>query len=237
MKKPYINKYSKIGKFEIWIIDGNYVRTNMDEEFTNFGCHYRFKFIPKNELWIDKEKSPGEEIYYIDNMLTFIKYFKKGKSFNKAYDLGDKKEKKERQKAFLAKNLKRIMKKNRKIPKKIYIKLIHIKIKNFKLPNIKVWLVDGEIVRDLFFIEFTEGGHDKVYKFIPDGEVWLDNDLFPKERKFVLLHELHERNLMSNGLNYERAHAKSSHLEFFCRHHPKKLNILLKKEFKKIKDC
>lgn len=233
MKEPYINKYSKIGKFEVWIVDGDYVRTNMNEEFTNFGCHYRFKFIPKNELWIDKEKSPGEEIYYIDNMLTFIKYFKKGKSFNESYDLGDKKEKKERQKAFLAK---RIMKKNRKIPKKIYIKPIHIKIKNFKLPKIKVWIVDGEVVRDLFFIEFTEGGHDKVYKFIPDGEVWLDNDLFPKERKFVLLHELHERNLMLNGLNYERAHVKSSHLEFFCRHHPKKLNILLKKEFKKIKD-
>jgi hypothetical protein len=27
----------------------------MDEEFTNFGQHYRYPYIPKNELWIDQE--------------------------------------------------------------------------------------------------------------------------------------------------------------------------------------
>ncbi len=51
--------------------------------------------------------------------------------------------------------------------------------------KVKVWIVDGEAVRDLFFIDFTEGGYDKVYPFIPSGEIWIDDDVFPRERKFI----------------------------------------------------
>jgi len=34
------------------------------------------------------------------------------------------------------------------------------------------------------------------HEFVPTGEVWIDNDIVEKERGFVLLHELHERNRM-----------------------------------------
>ncbi len=52
---PYIKKVGERGKIFIWIVDGTYVRTHLDEEFTNFGQHYRFKCIPKDEFWLDKE--------------------------------------------------------------------------------------------------------------------------------------------------------------------------------------
>jgi len=53
------------------------------------------------------------------------------------------------------------------------------------------------------------------------------------ERKFVFLHELHERNLMSLGKRYDFAHKSSSKIEYFCRKHPKMLNRYMKREFKK----
>ena len=71
---------------------------------------------------------------------------------------------------------------------------------------ITVWRVDGKIVRDYFLIEYADGGHDKVYSFIPKNEVWIEEVLPDDEAKFILLHELHERYLMCNGKDYALIH-------------------------------
>ncbi|HTY57766.1 MAG TPA: hypothetical protein VMF59_03075, partial [Bacteroidota bacterium] len=57
---PYIRKAEQRGRIAVWIVDGTYVRTNIDEEFTNYGQHYGFDFIPANEFWIDREGKPDE---------------------------------------------------------------------------------------------------------------------------------------------------------------------------------
>ena len=37
-----------------------------------------------------------------------------------------------------------------------------------KLENgISVWIVNGRLVRSVFDIDFTAGGHDHVYEFVP----------------------------------------------------------------------
>jgi hypothetical protein len=157
---------------------------------------------------------------------------KKGLSYNKAITLADEIEEKERRKsAFVKKELKKIKK-----PVDI-IKDIHIKLLKPYSNKLKVWIVSGALVRDLYFIDFTEGGHDFVYSFVPVNEIWLDDDLSERERKFVLLHEIHERNLMAKGWSYDKAHADSSRIEFHCRHHLKDLDKFLKKEFKKAIVC
>ena len=66
-------------------------------------------------------------------------------------------------------------------------------------------------------MDFTQGGHEYVYEFVPPGDVWIDNDLEWQERGFVILHEIHERNLMEKGMCYDDAHASSSALEQSCR--------------------
>ena len=97
-----------------------------------------------------------------------------------------------------------------------------------KLENgVSVWIVNGRLVRSAFDIDFTAGGHDHVYEFVPAGEVWIDDAIEEKERGVVLLHELHERNRMGEGLSYNKAHAESSRLEFRCRHHPDELHDAL----------
>ena len=93
--------------------------------------------------------------------------------------------------------------------------------------GVAVWIVNGRFVRSVFDIDFTAGGHDHVYEFVPQGEVWIDGDIVEKERGFVLLHELHERNRMAKGDPYSTAHADSSRIEFRCRHHPDELHDAL----------
>lgn len=231
MKKPYMKKYKQISKFTIWIVDGGYVRTNIDEEFTNFGQHYRFKFIPKNEFWIDEDQTHEEMRYFIDHMLVENRIMAKGEAYDLAYSRADAVEKKERRKSIF---IKKLMEKK---VRRLIAEKIHKKLLETLSGGVNVWLVNGELVRTLLFLDFVEGGHDKVYRFIPKGEVWIDDDLEPRERRYVLLHELHERYLMSKGWPYytkgRSAHLESSKIEYHCRHHPKEINKYLKIEIKR----
>ena len=96
--------------------------------------------------------------------------------------------------------------------------------------GLSVWIVSGRLVRSVFDIDFTAGGHDYVYEFVPTNEVWIDDDIEEQERGYVLLHELHERNRMSKGMPYSKAHAESSRIEYHCRHHPDELHDALAAE-------
>jgi len=53
LRPLYIKKVEQRSKITVWVVDGTYVRTHLDEEFTNYGQHYGFKCIPKDEFWLD----------------------------------------------------------------------------------------------------------------------------------------------------------------------------------------
>jgi len=249
MKKPYIKKFGEISKFTVWIVDGKFIRKNIDEEFTNFGQHYRFKFIPENEFWIDKEGKEGEERYYIDSMLTMNRLLAKGMNHDEAVKKADIIERRERAKSNLMKKEIKLRKDHEKLINSVHKKFL----KEYSGKKVKIWIVDGEAVRDLFCIDFTEGGHNFAYPFIPKNEVWIDNDVSKDEIKFILLHELHERNLMEKGWGYafdkftqeiikktsknqkikKSAHFDAARVEYYCRHHPKETDKYMKIEIKR----
>lgn len=226
MTKPYIRKIDQIGPLSVWTVDGRYVRKNIDEEFTNFGQHYRFRFIPTHEFWIDKEHGPGEERFFVDHLLVEHRLMAGGMSYDKALERGDAVERRERRKAELVREIARL-------PKKGIVANIHKQLLKKYSGSVQVWIVKGELVRSLYFIDFTEGGHDMVYHFVPKNEVWLDDDLGPGERRYVLLHELHERYLMTLGWPYFKAHRSASRIEYHCRAHPEELEANLRLEAQK----
>jgi hypothetical protein len=226
---PYIKKLEDVEDFSVWEVDGKYIRDHINREFTNFGQHFRFPFIPKHELWIDKEYAPGEENFFVDHMLYEWHLMSQGVSYDDSVGKGDNKEKRERLKSkILLKAKEEQEKKHITIPKELYKE----KLDGYG-DILSVWIVNGELVRDLFYIEYTEGGHHFIYKFIPKNEVWIDDDLSPKERGYVILHELHERFLMSKGYDYSKAHASSSAIEYKCRREPDKLKKCLEDEIAK----
>ncbi|RFT15113.1 MAG: hypothetical protein OP8BY_0577 [Candidatus Saccharicenans subterraneus] len=226
LKKPYVRKLDQIEDISVWIVDGNYVRKNLDEEFTNFGQHYRFRFIPRHEFWIDQEHGAGEQQFFIDHLLVEYRLMASGVTYDKALAEADAVEQKERRKAELIRRIEALNKQG-------IIDEIHKTLIKKYSGRVKVWIVRGELVRSLFFIDFTEGGHDKIYHFIPENEVWLDDDLSRQEMKFVLLHELHERHLMDQGWPYYKAHRSASKIEYHCRHHPEQLEEALLVEKRK----
>jgi hypothetical protein len=223
-KPPYIKMVEARGDLKVWIVDGSYVRGHMDQEFTNFGQHYRYPFIPQRELWIDQEADENECAFFVDHLLVERRLMAQGMAYAKAIEEADRAERKERRRAG---DVGRLTGNGRKLPdgrdvhERLWKKLEH---------GISVWIVDGRLVRSVFDIDFTAGGHDCVYEFVPTNEIWIDDDVIEPERGYVLLHELHERNRMAAGWLYSKAHAEASRVEHHCRHHPDELHAALAAE-------
>jgi hypothetical protein len=140
-------------------------------------------------------------------------------SYDKALEKADEREQKERKRSAYFRRV-----------RKHKDRALHERLLKSYSGKVQVWIINGEMVRDIYFIDFTEGGHHKIYPWIPKQEVWLDDDLGPRERKFVLLHELHERYLMTQGWPYHRAHRGASEIEHHCRTHPRDLDAKLRIE-------
>ena len=70
IKPPYIKKNDEIDDLKVWVIDGALICQKTDEEFTNFGQHYRNTYIPKDELWLDREAGENERKHFIDHLLV-----------------------------------------------------------------------------------------------------------------------------------------------------------------------
>ena len=224
LKPPYIEKVDGIGDLAVWVVDGTYVRGHVDEEFTNFGQHFRYPYIPKNELWIDREGSPDEQRFFIEHLLVEHRLMAAGMPYEKALEQADRVERKYRRRAG---DVRRLTREGQALPDAA---AVHERLWKRLESGISVWIVKGRLVRSVFDIDFTAGGHDYVYEFVPENEVWIDDDIAEGERGYVLLHELHERNRMAQGLPYSKAHAESSRLEYCCRHHPDELHDALAAE-------
>ncbi len=144
--------------------------------------------------------------------------------YEKALPLADREERKERRRAG---DVNLLTHHGRKLPDG---QEVHQRLWKTLESGLSVWIVTGRLVRSVFDIDFTAGGHDYVYEFVPENQVWIDDDIMEEERPYVLLHELHERNRMAKGWPYSKAHAESSRLEYRCRHHPDELHDALAAE-------
>jgi len=165
LKMPYIQKVAERGSFKIWMVDGSFIRGHVDEEFTNFGQHYRHLHIPLNELWIDQEAEPDERQFLIDPLLVEHRLMAKGMPYEKALVEADRAERKERRRAG---DVRRLTQHGQKLPDG---REVHERMWK-KLENgLTGWIVNGYLVHSVFDIDFTAGGHDDVYEFVPQNEI------------------------------------------------------------------
>ncbi len=86
--------------------------------------------------------------------------------------------------------------------------------------GIKIFRVDGEAVRLHFFADFVHGGNHEVYPWVPEGEVWVEDNLSNFKVLLVVLHELVELAWMKHGRTYPTAHTYALSVERYCRQHP-----------------
>ena len=218
LKPAYIEELDERGDLKVWIVDGAYIRSHVDEEFVNFGQHYRYTYIPINELWLDREAEHDERRFFIDHLLVEHRLMAAGMPYQQALPKADQAERRERRRSG---DMSSMTNHGQNLPDG---KDVHERLWQKLKTGISVYIVNGRLVRSVFDIDFTEGGHDYVYEFVPENEVWIDDAIVEAERGYVLLHELHERNRMAKGVPYDTAHAESSRLEYHCRHHPDELH-------------
>ena len=173
-KNIYIKKIKSTNNYDVWLVDGSYIRKNINENFVEYDHHLNHSFVPKDELWIDNETNTDEWKFFMDHMFTEIELTqKKGKDIENKKDITEKAdilEKKEREAELKKKRLYKL--KNN--PEKLLNKIKRKFLEKYSNDNIKIWLVDGRMVRDFFFVEYAEGGHDKVYGFIPENEILIN---------------------------------------------------------------
>jgi len=201
-----IKKLQIIDGISVWLVDGAHVRAYLEKDFTIAAQHYRFKSIPENEFWIDSTTAKEEIPLLIKHLILEKNLMKKAMSYIKA-----------RNKTY---QLSTFRKPSDKDFKK---KLFHT-----TKDGIKVWLVDGHLVRSNVHPNFKHGGHDKVYDYIPTKEVWAEYVLKGNELKLLILHELHERELMSKSMSYNTAHKHALKVEETARNNPDFIDTFLR---------
>jgi hypothetical protein len=209
-----VDLIKEIGSIKVYTVDDTYIRNEIDADFTNSGQHYRYDYIPEFEFWISKDSNVSERNIFIDGLLIEYRLMKAGMPYLEALDYSD-----------------RVMKAERR-KKSDHIDIGYydpratqlVKIKQLSAGNsgdiligIDVWLVDGELVRDLFYAGFTLGGHDYVYKYIPRNEIWIDDTVDESDITFIILHEAIERDHMKRGMEYEAAHIIATDIEVQAR--------------------
>lgn len=74
-----------VGPFEIYEVNGNIIRKYFPN-FTNFGQHYSFSFIPKNEIWIGNDVKNEERVFIILHELIERKLMKMGMKYDDAHN-------------------------------------------------------------------------------------------------------------------------------------------------------
>jgi hypothetical protein len=219
-RMPYVRLLEKNGAVSVCVVDGAYVRKNLDEEFTNFGHHFSCTKIPNNEIWLDQETVPDEQHFFLQHARVERELMAQGKDYDSARQAACREERQMRLKAGDVRKVSQ----GKKTP---LAEVVHARLWKALGDGVQVWFVNGRLVRSMYDVEFTEGGHDYVYEFVPPNEVWIDDDVHEEERSAVLFHELHERNLMAKGMDYDTAHEESSKLERHYRNHPADLHEAL----------
>jgi hypothetical protein len=216
-RMPYMRRLEQRGPVSVWLVDGAYVRKNIDEEFSNFGHHYSCSAIPQDEVWLDQETVPDEQRFFLHHACVERELMAQGKDYDAARQVANREEREMRVRAGDVRKL-------HQGKKPVRAAVVHARLWKALGNGVHVWFVKGRLVRSLYDVEFTEGGHDYVYEFVPPNEVWIDDDVHEEERGFILFHELHERNLMAKGMDYDTAHEEASRLERHYRNHPPELH-------------
>ena len=225
-KNIYVKKINTVGDRAVWLVDGALIRKEINENFVKCAGSNHFGFIPKNEFWIDEDLDPKEYHYFIDRFIYEKGLLDSGENYAKADKKADEFEKNERQNSV---EVRQISKSS--LNKKDLLEKIKKREMGKYNGKIKVWLGDGNLVRSFFLLDYCEGGHDLVYPFIPKNEIWIEEVLSPEERKFIILHELHERYLMSQSRSYKNAHIGATEVEDYYRENPKEdLEARIKEE-------
>lgn len=192
------------GGLKAYLVDAEKIRDMSlhDEEFTNYAIHDDFpKMIPKGEIWISNLSNDPEREYYVDEALKRIYYSRTGMNSKQAYEKAIEWSKEHRGKI----EQDYIYEKDGEVHKR----------KLGTIGKFNIYSVDARLVRDLYKVDYVEGGHGYVYDFIPKDEIWIEDEIKRGEIEYIVKHEYTELKLMRDKkMSYEKAHREAAKAEY-----------------------
>jgi hypothetical protein len=82
------------------------------------------------------------------------------------------------------------------------------------IETVSYMFVEGAFVRDHLFLDFCEGGHFYRYGWIPESQLWIEDEMSIVDRVSTAVHETHERYRMKfKHMDYETAHDSACEIE------------------------
>lgn len=115
------------------------------------------------------------------------------------------------------------------------LKKIKVKYSGKFLGLYKIFEVNGDVLRTKIDIDFVSGGNPTRYAYLPENEIWIDENLHPNDFAAIAIHEFVEYMLMKyKKKSYDDAHDKASVVELkFRKKHFKEENQSIETEMKK----
>jgi len=200
---------------QVWVVDGDKVVRTLYPAFIMGGNDQRYRFNPDDDIWIDSRIGIEELKYTLAHELIERKLMReKGWSYDRAHvEGGLAVERKLRaREARRCRNKERttqpvLLGESEDRHTSVTVRLQGVYRQLYRrVKGLSVWIVDGALVRRDIHPDFCFGGHDRKYRFVPAGEIWLDSAMSVEEAHFALTHELAERELMAVGEEYDRAY-------------------------------
>lgn len=203
MRRPILTLLDEAGPVRALLVDGAWIRSHLDVDFTNGGHHFTRRYIPRLEVWIDREApGAGELDFLLRHQLRERAFMEAGVPYLRALARANRFERRERR-ALLDEPELPLGEARARARRQLV----------GRLDGDELWVVDGRAVRDRFDPNFTGGGHHWRYRFIPRREIWIDDAVAERELDFTVAHEAHELGLMRSGMSYNDAHDRALTVE------------------------
>lgn len=207
--------------FKIWLVDGNYIRREIFNEFIYGGNDERYTFMPESEIWIDNSISADEYLTTLEheiierNLMRFNGY-----TYYDAHDsalsleLGMRRgflksaNEHEKQIPMVSPIDYDSTQEIEELPEQIKLSGIY-KTPYAKRDGVDIWIVDGYKIRRDIYPDFGFSGNSNAYMFIPPNEIWIDASITCQETEYSIRLELKEMSYMKSGLPYDEAYTNA----------------------------
>jgi hypothetical protein len=70
----------------IMLVDGTYVRNHYDSDFSQGGNGFRYRFVSRREIWVDKQISEIEWPFIIMHECYEAELMREGQTYDRAHD-------------------------------------------------------------------------------------------------------------------------------------------------------
>lgn len=187
------------GGVDVYVVDGKRIRDTMDIQFQHAGHHWDYPYIPRDEVWLDREApGAGEQQFW-----AMRKLYERQQALNGVPSKLAKQRAKE-----MEYDLRRTQ---------------FNWYRNFtvgELPDYlgyKVKIVRGRDVRNEFDVDFAMGANGYAVDYVPEQELWVDDALLKTEWTPAVAHQAVHANALAAGATDEVARAKAYVAERRCR--------------------